>query len=41
MKTLIKLQNINKSYGVGEKSLHVLKNIELTVNKGDFISILG
>lgn len=41
MKTLIKLKNINKSYAIGDKSLHVLKDIELEVEKGDFISILG
>lgn len=41
MQTLIKLQNINKSYAVGDKSLHVLKDIELNVEKGDYISILG
>lgn len=41
METIIKLENINKSYKVGENSLHVLKNINLTVGKGEFIAILG
>ena len=41
METIIKLENINKSYKVGENSLHVLKDINLTVEKGEFISILG
>lgn len=41
MDTLIKLQDINKSYGSGDKSLHVLKNINLNVEKGNFVSILG
>lgn len=41
MKTIIKLENINKSYKVGENSLHVLKDINLTVEKGEFIAILG
>lgn len=41
METIIKLQNINKSYKVGENSLHVLKDINLTVEKGEFIAILG
>lgn len=41
MENLIKLHDINKSYGIGDKALHVLKNINLNVKKGDFISILG
>lgn len=41
METIIKLQNINKSYKVGENSLHVLKDINLTVEKGELIAILG
>lgn len=28
METLIQLKDINKSYGLGDKSLHVLKNID-------------
>ena len=41
MENIIKLENINKSYKVGENSLHVLKDINLTVEKGEFIAILG
>ena len=41
MKSIITLKNINKSYKMGENSLHVLKNINFEVKKGDFISILG
>lgn len=41
METIIKLENINKFYKVGENSLHVLKDINLTVEKGEFIAILG
>ena len=41
MKSFVKLVNINKSYKIGETSLHVLKNINLTVKKGEFIAILG
>lgn len=41
METLIKLKDINKSYGLGDKSLHVLKNIDFDVKKGEFVSILG
>ena len=41
METIIKLENVNKSYKVGENSIHVLKDINLTVQKGEFIAILG
>lgn len=41
METLIQLKDINKSYGLGDKSLHVLKNIDFEVKKGEFVSILG
>lgn len=41
MKNIIKLNNINKFYTIGESSLHVLKDINLTVNRGDYIAILG
>ena len=34
---MIKVQGINKSFG----SLQVLKNIDLTINKGEIVSIVG
>lgn len=41
MSKIISLKNINKYYNVGDNSLHVLKDVSLTVEKGDFITILG
>lgn len=41
MKNIVALKNVNKYYSIGENLLHVLKDIELVVEKGDFISILG
>jgi putative ABC transport system ATP-binding protein len=38
---MIKLNNIHKSYVMGNNSLHVLKGINLEVEKGDFVSIMG
>ena len=35
------MQNINKSYRMGNHSLHVLKNVSLTVEKGEYLAILG
>jgi len=38
---MIKLKNINKSYSIGKNKLHVLKGIDLEVEKGEFVSIMG
>ncbi|MDU5260973.1 MAG: ABC transporter ATP-binding protein [Clostridium celatum] len=41
MNDIVVLKNINKSYTMGTNTLHVLKNINLTVEKGEYIAILG
>lgn len=41
MKSIIEITNVNKKYQVGEETLHVLKDINLTVNQGDYVAILG
>lgn len=38
---LIKIDNICKSYGEGETKVEALKNINLSINKGEFIAIVG
>ncbi len=38
---IISMQNINKSYQTADKPLHVLKDISLTVKKGEYLAILG
>lgn len=38
---IIKLKGINKYYGTGENSVHVLRDIDLTIQKGDFVAIMG
>ena len=38
---MIKLNNIHKSYEMGNSKLHVLKGIDLTIDKGEFVSIMG
>lgn len=40
-KQLIKLSNINKSYKNGDQELRVLKDIDLSVNEGEFVAIMG
>ena len=41
MKKLIDLRNINKTYWNGDQELKVLKNINLTVEEGEFVAIMG
>lgn len=38
---VITMEHINKSYSVGEKPLHVLKDVSLKVQKGEYLAILG
>lgn len=41
MKKLIDLRNINKTYRNGDQELKVLKNINLKVEEGEFVAIMG
>lgn len=41
MAEVLNMQNISKSYYMGEEELEVLHNVNLTVNSGEFLSILG
>jgi len=38
---MIRLAQINKSYKVGGNPLHVLKNLDLTIETGEMVSIMG
>ena len=38
---MIKIKNLNKSYSTEFNKLHVLKGIDLTINEGEFVSIMG
>lgn len=38
---MIKLKDINKSYRTGAISLHVLKGIDLNIEQGEYVSIMG
>ena len=37
----IEIINVNKTYDMGRESLHVLKNVNFTVDEGEFVAILG
>lgn len=39
--SIIKVENLNKSFKVGKNKVDILKNINLEVEKGEFISIMG
>ena len=41
MKQLISLKNICRSYRNGEQELQVLKNINLEIDEGEFVAIMG
>ena len=38
---MIQIRNLHKSYVMGSNSLHVLKGLDLEVEEGEFISIMG
>jgi len=40
-KPIITIDEVNKSYDVGTNKLHVLKGLNLTINEGEMISIMG
>ena len=41
MSDMLRLQDIDKSYPIGEERVQVLRQVSLTVQAGEFISILG
>jgi putative ABC transport system ATP-binding protein len=38
---MLKISNLHKSYAIGDSSLHVLKGIDLNVEDGEMIAIMG
>ena len=39
--SLIELKNIHKTYPLGDKELEILKGIDLTIEQGEFVAIMG
>jgi putative ABC transport system ATP-binding protein len=40
-KPVLRLDKINKYYRIGEHSLHVLRDVELSIDAGEFVAIMG
>ena len=38
---LIELRGIGKRYGVGEAAFNALTNVDLTIDQGEFVAIMG
>ncbi|MBZ9686443.1 ABC transporter ATP-binding protein [Clostridium estertheticum] len=38
---VLKVENLTKTYGAGENKVEALKNINLSVSKGEFVAIVG
>ena len=38
---ILKVENLTKSYGNGEAKVDAIKNINLSINKGEFVAIIG
>ena len=41
MSEIIRLDNVNKIYESGELNVHALKNINLSIEKGEYLAIMG
>jgi putative ABC transport system ATP-binding protein len=41
MSTVIQLEDLRKSYYLGKQELPVLKGIDLTINKSEFVALMG
>ena len=41
MSAILKVENLTKSYGKGEAKVDAVKNINLSINKGEFVAIIG
>jgi len=41
MNILLKASNISKSFSLGNQDIHVLKDVAITIQQGEFIAIMG
>lgn len=38
---MIKLENIHRNFQVGDQAVHALDNINVTINNGEYVSVMG
>ena len=38
---MLKIKNLHKSYPIGDTKLHVLKGINMSVENGEMVAIMG
>ncbi|MCW4008948.1 MAG: ATP-binding cassette domain-containing protein, partial [Candidatus Bathyarchaeota archaeon] len=38
---VLKLENLSKTYSLGKRNVQALSNVNLQVNKGEFVAIMG
>ncbi|MGZ5052932.1 MAG: ABC transporter ATP-binding protein [Methylobacter sp.] len=38
---MIRLEHIHRSFQVGEQTVHALNDVSMTINKGEYISVMG
>ncbi|MDF2932605.1 MAG: transporter ATP-binding protein [Chryseobacterium sp.] len=41
MKPIIKIENLKREFKMGDEIVHALKGINLTINEGEFVTIMG
>lgn len=40
-KTIIKIEDLKRSFIMGEETVHALKGVSFTINEGEFVTIMG
>jgi putative ABC transport system ATP-binding protein len=40
-KTIIKIEDLKRSFTMGEETVHALKGVSFTINEGEFVTIMG
>lgn len=40
-KPVVQVHNLSKRYVMGDQTVHALRNVDLTINEGEFVAIMG